>query len=76
MDWAFISVGSSTFQKKLQQLDQPTLVFFFAFLKKNTTTGSSHFLSPNGQGYILLAKKSLMSNILTLSMYTFLAQSH
>ena len=38
------------FQKNLQRLDQPTLVFFFAFLKKITTTGSSHFLSPNGQG--------------------------
>ena len=24
--------------------------FFLQFLKKNTTTGSSHFLSPNGQG--------------------------
>ena len=42
------SVGSSAFQKNLQRLDQPTL--FFAFLKKITTTGSSHFLSPNGQG--------------------------
>ena len=28
------SVGSSAFQKNLQRLDQPTLVFFFAFLKK------------------------------------------
>ena len=27
-------VGSSEFQKNLQRLDQPTLVFFFAFLKK------------------------------------------
>ena len=42
--------GSSKFQKKLQRLDQPTLVIFFAFLKKNTTTGSSLFLSPDGQG--------------------------
>ena len=24
---------------------------FFAFLKKHTRTGSSHFLSPNRQGY-------------------------
>ena len=40
------SVGSSAFQKILQRLDQPTLVIFFAFLKKIT----SHFLSPNGQG--------------------------
>ena len=45
------SVGSSTFQKKLQRMDQPTLIIFLAFLKKITTTGSSHFLSPNGQGY-------------------------
>jgi hypothetical protein len=44
------SVGSSTLQKNLQRLDQPTLIIFFAFLKKNTTTGLSHFLSPNGQG--------------------------
>jgi hypothetical protein len=28
------SVGSSTFQKNLQRLDQPTLIIFFAFLKK------------------------------------------
>ena len=47
------SVGSSAFQKNLQRLDQPTLVNFFAFLKKITTTGSSHFLSPNGQGFDL-----------------------
>ena len=40
------SVGSSAFQKNLQRLDQPTLVIFFAFLKKITT----NFLSPNGQG--------------------------
>ena len=33
------SVGSSAFQKKLQRLDQLTLVIFFAFLKKITTTG-------------------------------------
>ena len=32
----------------------PTLViFFFAFLKKITTTGSSLFLSPNGQGFYM-----------------------
>ena len=43
------SVRSSAFQKKLQRLDQPTLVIVFAFLKKITMTGSSHFLSPNGQ---------------------------
>ena len=29
------SVGSSAFQKKLQRLDQPTLVNFFVFFKKN-----------------------------------------
>ena len=29
---------------------RPPHVFFSAFLKKITTTGSSHFLSPNGQG--------------------------
>ena len=46
------SVVSSAFQKNLQRLDQPTLIIFFAFLEKNTTTGSSHFLSSNGQGYI------------------------
>ena len=51
------------FQKKLQVLDQvhfkkiyndwisQHLYFFFAFLKKITTTGSSHFLSPNEQGF-------------------------
>ena len=47
------------FQKKLQVLDQvhvkkttgsANTCNFFAFLKKSTTTGSSHFLSPNGQG--------------------------
>ena len=41
------SVGSSAFQKKLQRLDQPTLVIFFGnqkFLisKKITTMGSKH----------------------------------
>ena len=41
-------------QKKLQRLDQPTLVIFLTFLKKITTTGSRHFLSPNGQGYSLI----------------------
>ena len=30
---------------------RPPLVIIFAFLKKITMTGSSHFLSPNGQGY-------------------------
>ena len=45
------SVGSSAFQKKLQQLDQPildpTLVLFLTSFEKNTTTGSSaNFLSP------------------------------
>ena len=33
-----VVVWSSTFQKNLQRLDQPTLVIFFAFLKKITTT--------------------------------------
>ena len=38
------SVGSSAFQKKLQRLDQPTLVIFFGnekklISKKNTTMG-------------------------------------
>ena len=46
------NVGSRAFQKNLQRLDQPTLVIFLTFLKKITTTGSSHFLSPNGQGFI------------------------
>ena len=46
------TTGSCGFQKKLQQLDQTTTSdFFFAFLKKITTTGSSHFLSPNGQDF-------------------------
>ena len=44
-------VGSSAFRKNLQRLDQPTLANFFAFFEKITTTGSSHFISPNGQGY-------------------------
>ena len=29
---------------------RPPLVFFSAFFKEITTNGSSHFLSPNGQG--------------------------
>ena len=45
------SVGSSAFQKNLQRLDQPTLVFFFGnekilISKKITTMGSKHHLNP------------------------------
>ena len=29
----------------------PVVVIFFKNAKKFTTTGSSHFLSPNGQGF-------------------------
>ena len=36
---------------------RPPLVNFSAFLKKNTTTGSSHFLSPNGQGAHLVRER-------------------
>ena len=32
---------------------KPPLVIFSEFLKKNTTTGSSLFLSPNGQGFYM-----------------------
>ena len=53
LEMKITSVGSSAFQKNLQRLDQPRLVIFFAFLKKITTTGSSHFPSPNGQGFDL-----------------------
>ena len=42
----FQSVGSSAFQKN----GSTNTCIFFAFLKKIATTGSSHFLSPNGQG--------------------------
>ena len=48
------TTGSSAFQKNLQRLDQLTLVIFSPFLKKITRTGSSHFLSPDGQGYYFL----------------------
>ena len=57
------SVGSSAFRKNLQRLDQPTLVNFFAFLKKMTTTGSSHFLSPNGQGFNISFLKGLFERV-------------
>ena len=64
--------------KKLQVLDQVHFkkiyndwisqhLYFFAFLKKITTTGSSHYLSPNGQGlyfYIFCNLKKIKSNSL------------
>ena len=65
-NWCFFH-----FQKKLQVLDQvhfkkiyndwisQHLYFFFAFLKKITMTGSSHFLSPNGQGLCLMSVWSI-----------------
>ena len=45
------SVGSSAFQKNLQRLDQPTLVFFFEnkkklISKKNTTMGFKWCFDP------------------------------
>ena len=40
------------------------LIIFFAFLKKVTTTGSSHFLSPNGQGYYLMSLLELVFCVL------------
>ena len=40
----FLEMEILSFPKKLQVLDQ-------VHFKKNTTTGSSHFLSPNGQGF-------------------------
>ena len=45
--------GSCGFQKNLQGLNQTTTFDFFAFLQKITTTETSHFLSPNGQDYLL-----------------------
>ena len=43
-NWCFDPIIVFFFEMK------PTLAIFLAFLKKITTTGSSHFLSPNGQG--------------------------
>ena len=37
--------------KKFTTTGSANTCIFFVFLKKNPTTGSSHFLSPNGQGF-------------------------
>ena len=39
------------FKKNTTTRSANTCIFFFAFLKKITMTGSSHFLRPNGQGF-------------------------
>ena len=50
----FSSVGSSAFQKNLQVLNQPILVFFLTFFENVGST--ANFLSPksNGQGFSFL----------------------